>query len=67
MQQAVLGLEGEVMKKLKEHRDDQLSIFGAGEEERKRLERLKIERADSDTQYIKQMMQTLERNLEDEQ
>ena len=61
------GLESEVMKRLKEHRSDHLQIFTQGEEERQRLEKLKTDRAESDTQYIKQMMSTLERKLEDEQ
>ncbi len=49
LQQVVHGLENEVMKKLKEHRSDQLQIFSNGEEERQRLEKLKMDRAESDT------------------
>lgn len=55
------------MKKLKLHRDDQLQIFATGEEERQRLERMKMDRADSDSQYVRQMLVTLEKKLEDEQ
>lgn len=55
------------MRKLKEHRSDQLQIFSSGEEERQRLERLKMDRTESDSQYIKQMMLTLEKKIEDEQ
>ncbi|CDW87201.1 UNKNOWN [Stylonychia lemnae] len=67
LQSIVHGLENDVMKKLKEHRNDQLSIFATGEEERQRLERMKLERAESDTQYTKQMLMNLERKIEDEQ
>lgn len=53
LQTVVHGLENDVMKKLKDHRSDQLSIFTTGEDERQRLERMKMERTDSDSQYVK--------------
>lgn len=66
MQNLVHNLEGDFMRKLKDHRSDQISIFQTGEEERQRLERMKLDRNESDNQYIKQMMQTIEKRLEDE-
>ncbi len=51
---------------MKEHRDDQLQIYSTGEDERQRLERMKFERADSDTQYFKQMMTRIEKRIDDE-
>ena len=41
-------------------------MFNSGEDERQRLERLKVDRNDADNQYVKQMMSTIERKLEDE-
>jgi len=67
VQGMIHNMEGEMMKKLKEHRVEQLGMFTNGEEERQRLERMKVERTDSDTQYVKQMVGTLERRLEEEQ
>lgn len=41
------------MRKLKDHRSDQLNLFNAGEEERQRIERLKMDRSESDAQNFK--------------
>ena len=45
----MLKIESDVAKKLKEQRDEQLLMFTAGEEERARIERMKVERAESDS------------------
>jgi hypothetical protein len=61
------NIEGDVSKRLKEHRQDQLTIFSSGEEERQRIERMKMERAESDHYYIKNLVTQMERRLEEEQ
>lgn len=51
LQSQMATIETEVSKRLKDHRQDQLTIFSSGEEERQRLERMKHERAESDHMY----------------
>jgi hypothetical protein len=60
-------IESNVAKSLKEHRQDQLTIFNTGEEERQRLDRMKVDRTESDYLYIKNMVSNMERRLEEEQ
>ena len=43
-----------------------MSLYQSGEDERHRLERMKIERTEHDTQYFKQILATFEKRLEDE-
>lgn len=66
MQSIVHGLEGEIMRKLKDHRSDQLSIFQSGEDERQRIEKLKVDRSESDVLNLRNLISTLDRRLEDE-
>ncbi len=53
LQQSLASIESDVAKRLKDHRSDQLALFSSGEEERARLERMKVERAESDHSYVK--------------
>jgi hypothetical protein len=60
------SIESEVAKRLKEHRQDQLSLFSNGEDERARLERMKSERAESDHYYVKNIVSQIERRMDEE-
>ena len=66
LQANMASIETEVAKRLKEHRQDQLSMFSSGEEERARLERMKSERAESDHYYVKNIVNQIERRMDEE-
>ena len=67
LQGQLVSIEGDVAKRLKDQRQDQLTIYSSGEEDRHRIERLKVERAESDSMYIKNLVTQMERRLEEDQ
>jgi hypothetical protein len=40
--------DGELMKRLKDHREDNLEVFKIGEDDRKKVDKYKSERTDSE-------------------
>lgn len=67
LQQLVHSLKGDLLKKMKEHRDEYLGIFNQSEEERVRSEKIKHDKLDSDSFNINQALKQMERKLEVEQ
>lgn len=66
MQQKMHNQEKEILDRLKEHRNYQLELFKAGEEERSKLSLLKNDKDDGNLEYLKNYIRTVERKLEDE-
>lgn len=55
-----------MIKRLKEHREDHLLLINGTTDERSLLERMKQEKSDSDLGYIKGMIATLDKKVDDE-
>lgn len=53
LQQKMHSQEKEILDRLKEHRDYQLEMFRAGEEERAKIHSLKEDKEDGNTEYLK--------------
>lgn len=49
----VQSVKSDVLNKIKEHRDEYLGIFNQSEEERHRMERIKLEKYDNDNRNTK--------------
>ena len=49
MQNLCHGIKSDLMQKMKEHRDEYLSIFNQSEEERARGEKIKLEKLEKDS------------------
>ena len=58
--------ENELMKRLKEHREDHMGITSAGIDEKQMLERMKQERNEHDFGFVKGMITTLDKKLDEE-
>jgi hypothetical protein len=54
------------MKRLKEHREDHMMLLTGNQEEKSLLERMKQERNDSDFSYVRGMIATLDKKIDDE-
>ena len=55
-----------MIKRLKEHREDQMMLLTGNQDEKNLLERIKQERSESDFLYIKGMIATLDKKIDDE-
>lgn len=44
----ISNLKGDLMVKIKENRDEYLEVFNASEEDRQRMERIKVEKIESE-------------------
>jgi len=62
----MMNLKGDLLNKMKEHRDEYLGIFNQSEEERQRMERIKFEKYEADSRNNKQLLQNFEKKLESE-
>lgn len=60
------SIKAELMAKMKEHRDEYLSIFNQSEEERQRSEKIKFEKQEQDNYNTKQLLSNFEKKLEAE-
>ena len=54
------------MKRLKEHRTDQMELFKMGEDERSKNSELRDGTVNGELAYLKNMLKTMERRMEDE-
>ena len=61
-----MNTKGELVIKLKEHRDEYLGIFNQSEEERQRMERIKFEKYETDSRNNKQLLSNFEKKMESE-
>lgn len=66
LQQQLHSQESELMKRLKEHREDQLSYLNNNTDEKQLLERMKQERVDNDFGFVKGMITTIDKKLDEE-
>jgi hypothetical protein len=48
IQAMIQNIKGDLMVKIKENRDEYLGVFNSSEEDRQRMERLKVDKAESD-------------------
>ena len=62
----MMNIKGDLVNKMKEHRDEYLGIFNQSEEERQRMERIKFEKFETDSRNNKQLLQNFEKKLESE-
>ncbi|CDW91573.1 UNKNOWN [Stylonychia lemnae] len=58
--------EQELLKRLKEYREDQLMLLSGNQDEKLLLERMKQEKTDNDLGFIKGMIVTLDKKIDDE-
>lgn len=66
MQQNLLSVESELMKKFKDQREEQLQLYNSNEDDRARIEKIKIERAESDQAHLRQLVNSLDKKLDTE-
>eukprot|EP00347_Sterkiella_histriomuscorum_P013165 403365759 len=66
LQQQFHSQEQELHKRLKEHREDQLMLLSGNSEEKYLLERMKQEKSDNDLGFVKGMIATLDKKIDDE-
>lgn len=66
LQQQIHSQETSMLQRLREHREDHLTILQEGSEERTRLHKLKIDKSDSELEYLKTYISALEKKAEDE-
>lgn len=57
-------IKEDVMNKLREHRQEYLSIFNQSEEERARSDKIKLEKQDQDNYNFNQNVQAIEKKFE---
>ena len=67
LQSLVHSIKGDLVKKMKEHRDEYLGIFNQSEEERARSEKIRHDKLESDSFNINQALKQIERKVELEQ
>lgn len=58
--------EQELIKRMKEHREDQFLMLSTNTEEKTLIERMKQERTDNDVGFLKGMITTLDKKIEEE-
>lgn len=54
------------MQKIKENRDEYLGVFNSNEEDRQKIERLKIDKVEADNNAFRQMISGFEKKLDSE-
>ena len=60
------GIKNEMLAKIKEHRDEYLAVFNQTEEERARMEKIKLDKQDTDTGNTKRLLAAFDKKLEAE-
>lgn len=60
------SIKADMMTKLKEHRDEYLTVFNQAEEERARSEKIRLDKHEQDNYNFNQMIQAIEKKVENE-
>lgn len=60
------GVKNELLGKIKEHRDEYLAVYSQSEDERQRMEKIKLDKSDSDAENTKRILVTFDKKIEAE-
>ena len=66
LQALVHGVKNELLGKIKEHRDEYLAVYSQSEEERQRMEKIRLDKSDSDAENTKRILATFDKKIEAE-